>query len=138
MKVYIAGASSEIERAERVAAKLTAAGIEITSSWMANVRKVGAANPRDASRAQRRTWANGCLAEVAKSDVVLLLMPPAGTETIGAYWEAGFAIGDIGQTGLDRRIIISGGVKRSVFSALGEEYETDHAAIVAIVSSIGG
>lgn len=133
MKVYIAAASAEIARAERVAAKLTSAGIEVTSSWMANVRKVGAANPRDASREQRRAWANGCLAEVAKSDVVLLLMPPIGTETIGAYWEAGFALGDISQTGLDRRIVISGDTKRSVFSALGEEYETDDEAIQAII-----
>lgn len=127
MKVYIAAASAEIERAERVAGKLAAAGIQITSSWMRQVRRAGAANPREASSGQRRTLAVGCLSEVGDSDVVLLLMPPVGTETIGAYWEAGYA------RSLSARIILSGDTKRSVFSALGEEYETDDEAIQAII-----
>lgn len=44
MKVYVAGSSKEIERAERVIAALRERGIEITFDWPAQVRAVGSAN----------------------------------------------------------------------------------------------
>lgn len=90
-KIYIAGASSEIERAEKWIARCREAGIEVTSTWCDNIRKVGAANPANASFIQRREWALVDLAEVKAAHVFWLLLPSNGHRTDGAWAELAYA-----------------------------------------------
>jgi hypothetical protein len=126
--VYIAASSADIERAEHWRDRLIAAGVTVTSSWMANVRKVGAGNPRDASDAQRNAWSTQCLIEVVESDVLWLLVPPAGVDTVGAWWEAGAAsVSDVW-------IVASGDTRRTIFTARGVEYLDDETAFAAVLA----
>lgn len=129
MKVYIAGASKEIERAERWARRLTEADIQVTSTWMANIRKVGQANPADATIEQYKQWAiNQCLGEVNHSDVLWLLLPEA--ETIGAYVELGF--------GFARdKLIVASGKHRPIFTpALAKCHSLYDAEIAAYLTRL--
>jgi hypothetical protein len=126
--VYIAASSADIDRAEHWRDRLIAAGVHVTSTWMANVSRVGAGNPRDASDAQRAVWARQRLIEVVESDVLWLLVSPDGTETVGAWWEAGAAsVSDVW-------IVASGDTKRSIFTALGDEYADDDTAFAAVLA----
>lgn len=126
IKVYIAASSDEIERAARWSAWLRARDVDVVSTWPACVRAVGAANPRDASRGQRRSWSGGCLLEVATCDVLWLLVPAVGHGR-GAYAEFGAA------HALGKRLVASGDVLQSVFTAQAEEHATDAEAARAIV-----
>lgn len=123
-RVYIAAASvpSEIERVERWAAALIEAGIEVISTWPRNIREVGSANPRDATTAQRWEWAVTCLHQVAQADALWFMTPPPGVHTRGAWCELNAA-----RYG-GQHIVCSGDTKQSIFTALGDEYETDEQA----------
>lgn len=90
MKVYIAGASQEIERAERAIHLARVAAFEIAFDWPAQVREVGDANPADASDGQRRAWADALLTGVDGCHAFWLLAPAA--PTIGAWIEFGRAL----------------------------------------------
>lgn len=93
MKVYIAAASSEIERAEFFYQLITSQGIECTSSWIANVRSVGEGNPVAATFEDRKRWAEENLRAIDSSDVVWVLAPNTGVFSHGAFFELGYAIG---------------------------------------------
>lgn len=125
-RVYIAASSDEINRAERWSAWLRVRGADVVSTWPACVRAVGAANPHDASRGQRRSWSGGCLLEVATCDVLWLLVPAVGHGR-GAYAELGAA------HALNKRLVASGDVLQSVFTAQAEEFHTDAEAAMAII-----
>lgn len=131
-RVYIAAASvpSEIERVDRWAAKLTAAGIEVVSTWPRNIREVGAANPREATREQRRRWAEACIGQVDATDVLWLMCPPIGVQTRGAWSELARAYDSA-------TIISSGDTTQSIFTALGEECTTDDFAFARIIEESG-
>lgn len=124
MKVYIAAASAEIERAERMRDLLQANGFEVTSSWMEQIRQVGASNPHDESEDQREEWAVQCIREVMASDVLWLLVPPAHIRTAGAWGEflAAWMLPTVS-------VISSGDTKQSIFCALGDEYASDEEAV---------
>lgn len=134
-RVYIAAASvsSEIDRVERWAAKLKEIGIEVVSTWPQNIRDVGVANPRDATREQRKEWAETCADQVARANALWLMSPPGetperyGIHTRGAWVELGIAYA----TGAD--IVCSGDTKQTIFTALAanEDYD-DHVAFAAI------
>jgi hypothetical protein len=125
--VYIAASSADIERAEHWRDRLIAAGVHVNSSWMAGIRAVGAANPRDASPEQRAMWARQCLLEVVEADVLWLLVP-SGATSFGACWESGAAsVSDV-------RIISSGDTLRSIFTALGDEFSDDDTAFAAVLA----
>lgn len=95
MKVYIAAASSEIERAEFFYKLITSQGIECTSSWIENVRKVGEGNPVAATFEDRKRWSEENLRAIDASDVVWMLAPDTGVFSHGAFFELGYAIGII-------------------------------------------
>lgn len=126
LKVYVAGSSDELDRAEQVIARLRAAGITVTSTWAENIRKVGASNPRDASREQRGHWSHVCLSEVDAAQVVLFLAPGRGHGR-GGYYEVGYA------NAKGKHLLASGDTVQSIFLALGREFETDHEAIRYLV-----
>ena len=75
MRVYVAAASSEIERAEWAIAELRKHGIEITEDWPAVMRS----NPPDAE-CSRELLAAACNANVygiERADCILVLAGPA-------------------------------------------------------------
>lgn len=125
--VYVAGSSREIERAERCAVLLSGSGVRVTSTWMANVRKVGDGNPRCAAPHDRLRWANGCLTDIHAADAVVILVPPAETGSIGAWVETGYA------HALAKAMVFSGDTKQSVFCALGIEVASDELIVGAVL-----
>jgi hypothetical protein len=138
MKVYIAGASSEMERAEKWMAAARAAGIEVTSTWPEVIRAVGDANPMSASREDRAMWAATDLGEVASADVFWLLL---GKPTAGAYTELGYAVmlGAVAKQARAAGIddvpdlwIIASSTETSIFTALAHHFETDEDAFHAL------
>lgn len=135
LKVYVAGASSEIERAEAVIAKLKAAGIEVTCTWPESVRKAGHGNPSWWPQRQRRSVALTCLAEVDKAQALLLLQPATGKTTIGAWGELCYAHAK------DKWIVWSAGgeaINNSVFTGLASIATTDDAAIEKLITLYSG
>lgn len=117
--VYVAASSADIDRAERWMAALRDAGKQVTSSWPANVRKVGAANPRHASDAERVVWSTNDLSQIANADVLWFLAPPLEMPTRGAWIEFGVAVAR------DIAVVSSGDTKQSIFCSLGVELLTD-------------
>jgi hypothetical protein len=140
MKVYVAGASSEIERAEKWIATLREAGIEVTATWPEVIRKVGDANPMTASRAQRQVWSATDLSEVAHAEVFWFLLPE-GRPTAGAYTEFGYAV-FLGAAAQEARAcdipgapmfwIVASGKETSIFTALADHFDTDEEAFRAL------
>lgn len=130
--LYLAASSADIARAVHWRDKLQNYAVEVISTWIENVRRVGSGNPRDASHDDRRAWSLQCLAEVRAADVLWFLVPTVEIATRGAWLELGYAIG----RGVARggpRIICSGDTKQSIFCALGEEFELDQDAFAAAI-----
>jgi len=91
MKVYVAGASAEVERAERVIRALRERGVEVPFDWTGEVRKTRAAGLSDVDlgRERCREFCTADLAGVRRSDVLLLLSPQK--PTVMAWVEFGCA-----------------------------------------------
>lgn len=128
MKIYLAGSSdpAQRERVKHWSARLTEAGWQVVSTWIANIERVGAANPSDAPSRARQGWAMTCLAEVRQADAFWFLVPPAGISTSGAWVELGTAYESA------RAIVCSEDTRRSIFPALGHEAESDEDAFAWI------
>jgi len=90
VKVYVAGSSKEMERAERVMNALRAAGHEITADWVAKIREVGVANPADFT--VRLAAAQADLDGVNNADAFVFLHPAPGVQTTGAWVELGYRL----------------------------------------------
>ncbi len=86
--VYVAGASAEVERAERVMGWLRDAGLAIALDWTIPVRALGG---QSLSEGKLRAEAESCLEAVQDSDVLLALIPPRGVHTQGMWAELGVA-----------------------------------------------
>jgi nucleoside 2-deoxyribosyltransferase len=132
MKVYLSGSSvpSEIERVTRWHNRLTKAGIHVVSTWPAVIAASGnVGNPRAASNEQRRTWSRVDLNEVRLADALWFLVPETGTPTRGAWLEFGVA------HELGKPVISSGDTRQSIFTALGDEFETDEDAFEALLTA---
>lgn len=91
MEIYVAGASKEMERVKRVMKQIREAGHEITFDWVAEVEKVGMANPSDL--AQRKASARSDVDGVIDADVILVLHPAPGVPTAGMWFEMGVQFG---------------------------------------------
>jgi nucleoside 2-deoxyribosyltransferase len=127
LRVYVAAASSDLERAQHWMDELEAAGVEVTSDWVQVIRAVGTANPRNASQEDRRDWVADDLSGVADADVVWFLAPQSAPAR-GAYFEIGYAWG----SGIE--VVVSGDTRQSIFCAVGEEFDDDLAAYEYILS----
>lgn len=87
MRVYVGASSRELACATKYMALIATRSaqdhadpedrIEVVSTWPENIRAVGAANPVDAPRAQRRAWARRQEEEVQRADLFWLLYPEA-------------------------------------------------------------
>ncbi len=108
-KVYLAGASAEIERARANAQRLRDADIHVMSTWIDVIGKGGAANPRDATPEQLTKWTLCDLEEVKAADVLWLQLPAVDVHTIGAWIELGIAYSE-GVT------VLMSGIHRPIFT----------------------
>ena len=133
LSVYVAAASSEIARAKAFMTALRALGITVTSTWTDVIEQVGAANPMAAAPADRAVWAQDDLDQVAKAQVLCLLLPPAGVTTIGAWVELGFALA-LG--GTPARPVLVVGEERSIFTALANHRLPDDAAALDALKTL--
>jgi nucleoside 2-deoxyribosyltransferase len=108
-KVYVAGSSKELARAQAVMAKLEEHDIHVMSTWPKVIGKVGAANPADATIEQLTKWTLRDLAEVEESDILALLLPAMDVPTVGAWVELGYAYAR-------NKPIIASGPHRPIFT----------------------
>jgi hypothetical protein len=138
-RIYVAGASAQIELIECMLAKLIEAGWVITCDWCAAVRAAGnVASPDDPQ--VRREAALADLEGVATADVFWLVQPDSTSTSTGSWVELGFALalrvnvpmahalgGDEGirhvlageRPGLPR-IVVSGTSMKCIFSDLAD------------------
>lgn len=127
LRVYVAGASTEIARALYAIGTLRLAGVEVVCTWPEIVAATpGGANPTDASKEQRFGWSATDLAEVLSADVLLFLVPHPAT-TRGAWFEAGVAWSH------GKHVVFAGTTKQSVFCALGLEFDRDDDALAHVI-----
>ncbi len=118
LRVYVAGSSRELDRVRLAMDKLRFAGVAITHDWTDSVLEVGSANPEGATQADRAQWAWEDLRGVKDADILWVLWPDY--VSAGACVELGYAFA------LNKRVIISGGSPgQSIFTSLGEYYDTD-------------
>lgn len=142
MNVYVAGASSEIDRCEGFMKRLRVAGVTVVSTWPQVIRKVGAANPMGAPRQDRAGWAAGDLSELSAANVFCFLLPN-GKVSEGALVEYGYATcfaavareaREAGVSGAPKFQIMVVGKETSIFTALAPHYATEDDAFDAIVA----
>jgi hypothetical protein len=140
MRVYVAGASAELERCERVIAALREGGCTITMDWGAAMRALAALGICDAQLDdhEARRHAEADLDGIVTADVVLLLAPEAATR--GAWVEFGYALGwarGYGEAPL-RSLYVSGpGARQSIFTRCADAlFATDDDAVSAIVRRV--
>lgn len=134
-KLYIAGASADIERAERWIAKAREAGVHVTEDWPAKVRTAGAANVGTIE--QLRAAAEACERGVIAASVVWVLVPRETRPTAGAWYEMGMA------RALGARIVVSAdwiALQRCVFTYSDgvERFLTDESAFARVVELCRG
>jgi nucleoside 2-deoxyribosyltransferase len=129
--VYIAGSSTELDRMQKLAAAIDThnqlnplSRIEITGKWWDVIQARGEANPINAPFHERAAYASDDIAAVKEADFLLLLMPPVGVNSVGCYWEAGYA------DALDKEVLIAGdSLERSIFTTRGACFNSDEAAL---------
>ena len=121
MRVYVAGSSSEIDRAQRAMSVLRAQGHTITYDW---TEKLLAAPGPDAELGDEvlREHAIDEVHAIQSSDGFLLLVPRK-KEWTSALVEFGIAIGQVG------RFVVSSGPRWSLFQTLARRVDTDAEAL---------
>lgn len=90
MKVYLAGASSELPRVLKYVAELEQRGVTLSYPWWQAVQKHGPGNDGALSQDAQERYAKADLAGVLDADVVWALWPNA--RSMGAPFEVGYAI----------------------------------------------
>lgn len=115
MKIYVAGASSEVGRAVAFIARVRALGIEVTHDWTVEVLK-------DRYSKNRVEDALTDLRGVASADLLVFLAPEPPSGTTGGGFEAGAAYV------WGKPIFASGSAKAheaNLFGALVQEFDGD-------------
>lgn len=136
MRIYLAGASAELETCEYWMAKLRFQGHTITHDWTRSVRasrymKISDAALRREVKADR---AVDDLAGVRDADVFWLLAP-SGPST-GAWVELGNALAARDRAPL--RVVVSGPHERCIFAALANHHFASHEEAFAWTGTFGG
>lgn len=114
-RIYLAGASKELDLCEHWRDELRRVGFEITHDWMAICRepKYAGVPPEKIPRDERRHLAAYDLEGVARAEAFWLVVPPEGSLSIGMWVELGYALRSQ-QVGGNLCIAISG-PWRSIF-----------------------
>ena len=133
MKIYVAGASGEIERARQFFSSVRELGHEITFDWVPSVEQ----NPLPESQlpvAVRRSAAQVDLAGVRGADLLVMLVPHEAIVSRGAWVELGYALGMRAVTDRAPKIWCVGlAAMISIFTELADErYFSDAAALAAL------
>jgi hypothetical protein len=118
MKIYLAGASKELDTCKHYIERLKLLGHTITHDWTKEVEANGDANPTNATLEGCRKWSNADFEGVYKANIVWLLYPE--NNSAGCWIEYGYALG------IGRSVIVSGNWKKSIFSSLAFERYTNH------------
>lgn len=138
MKIYIAGASAEIELVESFIGRVRAAGHEITFDWTVKVREAGSASPDDPS--VRRSAADSDRRGVADSELTWIMQPE--NQSTGAWVELGIALGlKLARPRTDvlvaPMLLVSGASTRCIFSDLADfRFQTHDEALAFIVEKM--
>lgn len=132
MKVYLAGASADIDVCEAFMADLRRAGCTITVDWCAAIRAEAARGNTDRtlSHLDRRHYAAADLEGVMMADVVWLLIPPAG-RSIGCWVELGAAL-----SSTTRQVVVSGDFRASIFLDLADHRFAHHGDAFAFITGL--
>lgn len=95
LKIYLAGASSELERCGRIMDALIAMPhVEVTHNWVEGIRKVRASGITSdglLSREDARTYADADRQGIRDANIFWQAVPEKGTYSHGAFWELGYA-----------------------------------------------
>lgn len=119
MKVYVAGASAELDRVAKYIAVLREAGIEITHDWTKSVADNGGpANDQNIPKARRAAIASADILGVQAADHLWLITPE--NQSLGCWVELGAAVTDPEKT------VIVSGPWRSIFQDMADHQFTDH------------
>lgn len=119
MKIYVAGASKEIEKIEGFIERLRMAGHTITFDWTVAVRQVGDASPDDGDI--RKASARADLDGVENCHIFWLVKPSVESTSTGAWVELGFALSFPGKT-----TIASGDNRKCIFADLVDREFDEH------------
>jgi len=124
-KIYVAGASSELDMIRYVMKKLQDSGnLEITYDWTIPVAKFGSEG-KELTSAERREYAAKDLAGVGGADYFWLLVP--GNKSVGAWVELGAAISNRrSPPTYNRPVIVVSGDLSSIFTELADKRFTTH------------
>lgn len=122
LRVYVAGASADMEPARHAMQRLREAGATITEDWIAAIERAGNANSL-ADEVPARKAACDDLKAVRTADVVWIITPTERTHGCGLWIELGAALA------YGVPVVISGPQsERSIFASLCERYvDADHA-----------
>jgi hypothetical protein len=143
VKIYVAGASSEMPLIETLMRRLREAGHTITHDWTFDVRNAGSASPDDA--VVRKTAARKDLRGVAESEVTWLVKPAETSTSTGAWVELGYGIGlkDAAAVhGIEFHdafpmLVASGGTKKCIFADLVDREFEEHEEALAFILRLG-
>jgi hypothetical protein len=123
-KLYVAGASKEIDIVEMHIKSLRASNIEITHDWCEVMRKT---KGMELSKGNLRYYD---LEGVDKADLVWVMVPKV--DSIGCYVEMGYALA------LRKPLIVSGDIlPNNIFALLGKHFETHQNALEHICFHYG-
>ena len=140
MKIYVAGASSEMALIETLMRRLREAGHTITHDWTVDVRNAGSASPDDS--VVRKTAARKDLRGIAESDVTWLVKPAETSTSTGAWVELGYGIG-LKDESVDRyaikfqdaspMLVASGSSKKCIFADIVDHEFEEHEEALAFI-----
>lgn len=126
LRVYVGGASSEIDRVEAFIKRVRAAGHRITFDWAQDIRSSGKPANVGMTHTQRFNAWNACMHGVETADAVVILTPRDGRTTKGAWGEMAIYIAQGGVP------IYVGNVDDTVMTAMCHVVDDDDAALAAL------
>jgi hypothetical protein len=129
LRVYVGGASSEIDRVEAFIKRVRAAGHHITFDWARDIRDSGKPANVGMTHTQRFNAWNACMVGVERADAVIILAPRNGRTTKGAWGEMAIYIAQGGVP------IYVGHVDDTVMTAMCQVVDDDDAAFAALEAS---
>lgn len=135
MKIYVAAASAEIERASAFMQFVRELGHDITHDWVPELRAQSVPESQ-LPVAVRRASAQADLDGVRRADLLVVLVPHEAVPSRGTWVELGYALGLRSVTDLAPRVWCVGPFAMvTVFTELADaRYFSDSAALTALGS----
>lgn len=129
MRIYVAGASAEVDIVAAYIAQLRAHGAHITHDWTTSVLAAREAkrSDRDLSEKDRALHACDDVDGVRRAGSFWLLVPDVATAGCGCWIELGYALAN------RSRVVVSGDWRRSIFTALAHHRFDSHAAALSFL-----